>query len=382
MKDHRITLMYLISSLDYGGAEQQLLELLKGIDKTRFRPLLVSLYPGGPLEPQAKLIPGVEIISVNRKGKYDFWVLIRILSLLRQKHVDIIQPFLTPATFFGLLPALINHTPVKIVTERSGTGLATRFGHKIYQKLEDSLTRYADWVVPNSEEGKRYLVKRGIDPTRIKIIYNGLNLDYLTPDQTKVTRIREQLKLPSNGKVVGIAARLSFEKDHATFLQGAKIIHQALPQTRFAILGDGPLRSSLENMSRELDIETFVTFFGHQHDIASYTSCFDVACLCSNITEGCPMAVLEAMVLKKPVVATNVGGTREVVENGKTGLIIPTQNPKALADSVLQCLRQPDLARELGESARKFVLKRFNFARFISDYEQLYEQTMRAKERG
>ena len=103
MKDHRITVMFPVNYLGIGGAEQQLLELVRGIDKARFNPLVVSLYPGGALEPEVRQIPGAELISVNRKGKYDFWVMTRMFSLLRQKEVDIVQPFLTPATFFGLL---------------------------------------------------------------------------------------------------------------------------------------------------------------------------------------------------------------------------------------------------------------------------------------
>jgi glycosyltransferase involved in cell wall biosynthesis len=381
MKDHRIRVMFPVNRLGAGGTEQQLLELVRGIDKARFEPLVVSLYPGFPLEPEVRRIPGTELLSVNRKGKHDFWVMTRILSLLRQKEVDIIQPFLTPATFFGLLSAVIDHTPVKIVTERSAAGLKTTLGYKFYQKLEDFLTRFADWIVPNSEAGMSYLLARGIKPDRIKVIYNGVNLERLNPDLNRVDQIRNQMGLSPDGMVVGITANFKPAKDYATFLQGAKLIHQIMPQTRFAILGDGPLRSNVESMVRELGMEPFVTLFGLQRDIASYISCFDIACLCSSYAEGCSNATLETMALGKPVVVSNVGGNREVVDHGNTGFLVPARNPEALADSVLACLRQPDWAKDIGQRARNMVIARFSVARMVHDYEQLYEQAMQLKRR-
>jgi glycosyltransferase involved in cell wall biosynthesis len=172
------------------------------------------------------------------------------------------------------------------------------------------------------------------------------------------------------------------DKDHATFIQGAKIIHQTMPQTRFALLGDGPLRPNAEALVRELGIEQFVTFFSAQRDIASYLSCYDIACLCADSSEGCSNVILESMALGKPVVSTDGGGNSEVVEHANTGLLVPMQDPEAFADAVLTCLRQPDWARDMGRRARETVLTRFSLVRMVSDYEQLYEQAMRLKRRG
>jgi hypothetical protein len=132
MKDHRITVMFSVMYLARGGAEQQLLELVRAIDKTRFEPLVVSLYPGGPLEPEVRKVPGVELICLDRKGRYDFLVLYKIIHLLRQRKVDVIQSFITPATFFSLLPAVINRTPIRIVTERGGQKKKTSLSYRLY----------------------------------------------------------------------------------------------------------------------------------------------------------------------------------------------------------------------------------------------------------
>jgi glycosyltransferase involved in cell wall biosynthesis len=383
MKNGRITVMYPINMMDIGGAQQRLLEIVKGLDKERFKPIILTIYPGGELEPEVKQIPGAELISINRKGKYDFWVIPRMISLLRQKHVNIIHPFLTPAIFFGLISGILNRTPVKVVAECCGQRLDTNPGRWIsYRKMQDYLARFADWVVPNSQAGGKLFTDRGIKPTHIKIIYNGINFRRLAPDWTRVAQIRSQMGISPDGKVVGITARLSPEKDHATFLQGAKIIHQAMPQTKFAILGDGPIRPSLEKMARELDLVPYVTFFGFQRDVGSYVSALDVSCLSSLGAEGLSSVTLEAMALEKPVVITNVGGNAELVDHGKNGLLIPPRNPQALADAVLDCLRRPEWAKEMGQRAREMVESQYSLEHMIHEHEKFYEHALRAKRGG
>jgi glycosyltransferase involved in cell wall biosynthesis len=379
MNNHKITVMFPINYLGVGGAERQLVELVKGIDKTRYKPIIVTLFPGGALDSEVQQIPGAQLISLNRNGKYDFTILNRMYTLLKRKEVDIIQPFLTPATFFSLLPSMPARTSVKIITERCGVRIKANYGHRIYQSIEDFFTRFADWVIPNSESGKNLLVKRGINPDRIKVIYNGINFERLVCDQAKIAQIQNQIKQSSDDKIVGITASLTPAKDHVTFLRGAKLIHQAMPKTRFAILGDGPLRQDLENLTIELDIKPYVTFLGNQREVGSYVSTFDVFCLSSIDHEGCSNATLEAMYLEKPVVVTDLGGNREVVAHDETGLIVPVRSPEALADGVLAYLKQPDKARIMGNNAKKSVITRFSLPRMIHNYEQLYEQAMQQK---
>ena len=374
--NHQITVLFLANYLGVGGAEQQLVELVSNIDKTRFCPIVAVLYPGGALDTEISKVPGAELISLNRRGKYDFFTLIKVLRLLRRKEVDIIQPFLTPATFFGMLPALINRTPVTIVTERCGLRENVSWGNNAYRAVEDFLTRFSTVVVPNSESGKSYLLNRGIEPSRIKVIYNGINLDRLTYDPKKVDQMRSEMNLPPDGKVVGIVARLHPAKDQFTFLKAAKLVLQAIPDARFAIVGDGVLRTELENFAHELGITSETTFFGYQRDVGSYISTFDVACLCSIDLEGCSNATLEAMALGKPVVITDVGGNRELVNDGKNGFLIPTQSAEILADRIITCINQPERSNKMGQQAKETIHTRFSLERMVNDYEELYEHTM------
>ena len=381
MKNGRITVMFPLNQLGVGGAEQQLMELVKGMDKNRFEPIVVSLYPGGALEPEIKATPGVELICLNRRGRFDFLILFKIYRLLRQKRVRIIQPFLTPASFFGMLPSFMNRRLVKIVTERCGVRVNPRLGSSMYRKAEDFLTRFADWVVPNSKSGEDYVIKRGISPASVKVIYNGINLERLKPNPDVVARIRQQVKLPPWGKIVGITASLTPAKDHITFLKAAKIVSSTVPETRFMVLGDGPLRPDLERLAQELGIDSVVTFFGNQRDVGSYISAYDIACLTSFDHEGCSNATLEAMALGKPVVVTDIGGNREVVENGINGLLVPPKNPEILAQNIITCLHQPELAQRIGQQGRQTVLAKFSIPRMVQEYQDLFENALRQKEK-
>jgi glycosyltransferase involved in cell wall biosynthesis len=378
-KDDRITIMLSIDRMIIGGAEQQFLELVKYIDKTRFRLIVVTLYPGGDLEEEIKSVPNIEYVCLNRNGKLDFSILFTLLRLLRQKKVDIIQPFLTPATFFTLLPAIISRTPIKIVTERGGFRIKPGLGYSLYLRMEDWLTRFADWIIPNSEAGKNHLIGRGIKSSRIRVIYNGINLYRLTLASDKIAQIRASLELPANGLVVGISASLTPSKDHRTFLRAARLISLKMPHVKFAILGDGPLRSEMEDFTRELGIWSKTIFLGNQTEVGPYVANFDVACLCSSEAEGCSNAILEAMAFSKPVVVTDVGGNGELVKDGETGLIINARDPQLLADAILFCFKQPEQAAEMGRRAREMLISQFSLDRMVHNYEALYEETVRNK---
>ena len=377
--NERITVLFPVTDLASDGAQRQLLELVKGLDKNCFRPVVLTLKPGGPMEREFREVPHVEVLSLDRRGKYDLLGVFKVWGILRRMKADVVQPFLTPATFFGLLPALLSRMPVKIVTERAGPGARNaRLGYRFYLKAEDFLTRFADWSVANSQAGREYLIQRGINPARISVIYNGINLSRLTADKEGVQKVRRRLDVPPDGKVVGMMARLFPVKNHAMFLQAAALINQVIPDTRFALVGDGPLRSQLEDMNKELGLASKVTLFGEQRDVGTYLSAFDIAVQTSD-TEGCSNSLLEAMALGKPVVATDVGGNREVVRHGETGILVPRGNPEALAEAIIALLQNPDMALTMGQGGRERVGIQFSLEKMVHEYQTLYEETLRRK---
>lgn len=240
------TILYPVNALHHAGAEQQLLALVRGLDKERYCPLVAPLYSGGSLDAQFRAVPGVTIIDLDRRGKYDPAPLWKLGAILRRERVAIIQPFLTPSTFFGLIPALAMRTPVKIVTERCGVRKSRGVGYKTYRTAEDWLTRFADSVVPNSQAGADLLRERRIADKKIQTIYNGLDRARLQPDPVEIAAHRARFGVPPGGKVVGILATLTPAKDHATFLRAfadpaetAKLVANARQLVKIAFSHEG-----------------------------------------------------------------------------------------------------------------------------------------------
>jgi glycosyltransferase involved in cell wall biosynthesis len=175
-----------------------------------------------------------------------------------------------------------------------------------------------------------------------------------------------------------MVARMFSEKRHDTFLRAAEIINRIMPDTRFALLGDGPLRTNLESLSQELGLGEKVFFFGEQQDVIPYLSAFDIFVLSSE-TEGLSLSICEAMTLGKPVVATDVGGNQELVEDGKTGFLVSVGDAAGLAEAIIRLLKDPDMVQTMGQKAREKAVRQLGLERYVNEYQSIYEETLRRK---
>ena len=375
----KVNVLLMTDDLRPGGAERQLVELAKGLDKGRFRVLVATLYAGQPLERELEGQEGIQLLSLNRKGKFDFGILPPLVRLLRREKIHVIQPFLSPATFFGLTAALLARVPVRVVTERCGVRRDTKLGENLYRFAEDRLTRFADVAVANSESGREFLVSRGIGAEKTRVIYNGVNAERVTTSEAEVAAVRASLGLAAEALVIGIVASLTAPKDFPTFLRSARIIRDSVPSARFLIVGNGPLRLGLEEMAAQLGLADSVLFAGHQMRVAPFIGGFDVAVLSSCDYEGCSNYLLEAMGLGRPVVATDIGGNRELVRHGETGLLVPPRDPGALAGAVLTLLDDRTLVSRLTDAAQQRFRAGFSVPTMVRQYEQLYEELLQRK---
>jgi glycosyltransferase involved in cell wall biosynthesis len=231
-------------------------------------------------------------------------------------------------------------------------------------------------MVANSEAGRSYLIDKGLPLDKTRVIYNGINLERLAVDDNG----REQQHFPTRTTpVVGIVARLDKEKDHHTFLRAASLINSAMPKVQFLVVGDGPLCQELERQARELGLEENVIFTGRQLRVAPYIERFDIAVLSSNANEGCSNFLLEAMAMGKPIVATDIGGNRELVANGENGFLVPAGEPVELAEAVLRMLKDRSLAKAMSEKGRRKFEAQFSIQRMVEDYQNLYLKLLRQK---
>ncbi|MGE3268400.1 MAG: glycosyltransferase, partial [Chloroflexota bacterium] len=187
------TVLYPTVSMTTGGAEQQLLELVRGLDKRRFRPIVALLHRGGTREVELLDLPGVEVVYLDRRHKADFSPIWKLVRLIRQQRVDVVQPFVSPALFFGLLAGLLARAPVTIATERGGARRDPGPGGRLYLAASNRLLRFTTAAVANSEAGRTMLLRNGVPASRTLVITNGLSPNRLRTSPERVAAHRRRL---------------------------------------------------------------------------------------------------------------------------------------------------------------------------------------------
>jgi glycosyltransferase involved in cell wall biosynthesis len=259
-----------------------------------------------------------------------------------------------------------------------GKGWWERFKALCYRRLDNSTSRFNGAVIAVSNAVREDLLEQGMDPHRAIVIKNGIEIPPLDPGLG--SRVRAELGIAPDTPVIGTVGRLSPQKDYPTLLKAAAGIIAAVPRAIFLILGDGDLRVDLEKLAGELGIGERVRFLGYRENVMDAVAAFDIFALAS-LWEGLPLAVLEAMALARPVVATAVPGTVEALEDGETGFAVPLKVPSALAEKIIELVRDPEKSRKMGVSGRRRVEESFSRERMVDEHESLYRRLLRQRTR-
>ena len=374
--DKKVKILFIIPSFRVGGAEIQLLTLLKGIDKNRFEPFVAVFYSDKGLDPFFNKITGIKIFYLKKNRAFDFQSILKLHKLIKKYNFQIIQAFNISARLLGFILAKVNTVPVTILTERSANLLYTSLGSRFYLFFEKYALRYASLVVANSYAGRKFLLSRGVPSNSIKVIYNGLDPERLCVRRSK-EEILEQFYLQRASHVVAFVARLEEQKDPLTFLQAAKKISETHTTTFFLYIGDGPLTSLVKKYAEDWSIADKIIFTGYQNNVADFWQIIDILAVTSQKVEGCSNVILEAMTFGKPVVATDVGGNSEIVKNGKTGFLVPSKDSSSLAEKIILLLNDKILYGQISTAAKEEALVRFSSERMVSSYETLYNDLLK-----
>jgi len=344
---HRIA--YVIGELDKGGAEYQLYELLRHLDRRRFAPGVFVLAPGGWwVEPIRAL--GVPVEELPRRGSADVRRLARLRAALQRFAPHLLHTILWSGNSYGRLAALGLGIPVVIAAERVVTPYR---GWQVV--VERALDRVTDAYLVNCEAIAAWQVERKRLPReKIEVIPNGIDLGRLPPFALDRRGARSAAGLRRDRRLVAGVGRLDAQKDFPTFLRAAAMIAAEFPDVDFLVVGEGGERAALEALARRLGLGARVVFTGLRHDVPRLLAAVDVLALTS-LYEGFPNVLLEAMATGAVAVATDVGGCRELVTSGETGLLVPPRAPAAVAAAVGRVLRDPALARRLATAARQRV---------------------------
>ena len=367
----KIRILFILPSPGAGGAELQLYYLLKDLDRTRFEAALTIFYSHGALRADFQAIPGLKIHDCQKKSGLDFAYLFSLCKFMQKNHFDIIQAYNASARLVGLVLAWWHRIPITIMTERNASPVYSSWASRFYHFCERYAMRSATVVVANSQAGYRYCVQRGIAGQRIRVINNGLDLQRL-----KSQRTRLDLQIRDQDFVIGMIARLFPQKDPITFLQAARIVLSRRSDVLFLLIGDGPLRRRVQKLVQARQLGERVRLVGYTSAVADYLAAMDVLVLSSRQSEGCANAVLEGMAMAKPVIVTDVPGNRELVAHEQTGLVVAPENASQLCQAIEDLLDHPDKRKQLATRAQQMVLHAFDMKVMVESYQRLYSECM------
>jgi glycosyltransferase involved in cell wall biosynthesis len=366
-----LSVLQLIPTLDRSGAEKQMVLLATGLPRDRFRVEVAALTRLGPLEAELRGA-GIPITALGKRHKADPFAFGRLVHLLRAKRFDVVQTWIFAASTYGRLAARAAKVPVVVTAEMA----VDLWKGQTHLAIDRFLARWTDRVVGNSRAVVEFYRGVGVAADRLALIPSGIADE--EPPRIDPALVRTEVGVPGHAPLVLFAGRLAPQKGVEDLVAALDLLQHVRPEIRTLIVGDGPLRGQLEETAHAFRLNGLVRFLGHRDDVPRLLAAADLLVLPS-LYEGLPNVALEAMRFSKPVVATAAPGTTEVVEDGRTGLLVPLRSPSALAQAIRTVLDDTDLARRLGAAGRARVETEFRADTMVARFAELYEQLARSK---
>jgi glycosyltransferase involved in cell wall biosynthesis len=362
-----IRLLFLVRSLNCGGAERQLLQLVRGLSRRTFSVTVAVMYPGGALWQEAKEIEGIRLICLEKRGRWDLVSLGRRLwSVAREIQPHIIHGYMGVANELGL--ALGRACGARVVwgLRAADMDLASygAVAARVF-RAGATLSRFADAIIVNSFAGKSHHVAEGYSGKNMIVIPNGIDADRFRPDPAAGQRMRQKWGVAPRERLIGIVARLDPAKDHATFLAAAGVLARETSDVRFVCVGaqPEPYRTKLETLATESSLDGRLIWAGQQQELRGIYNAFDIA-TSSSTSEGFPNVVAEALACSIPCVATDVGDSALIINNPEC--VVPRGNPHALATAWKKVLDWPEEKRwEVGKKARMYMISEYSLDRLV-----------------
>lgn len=364
-----VRVLFVVQDFVVGGAERHLIELWRRIDRSRFAVEIACLAGSGGFAAEAASLGWpIHDLDVGRRigGPRGLRGLLRLVHLTASLRPDVIHGYLMTGSLYAALAGRLCGVPVVAVAKRN----LDAFENPRQRLLHGLALRLATHVTAVSRTVAASAVAQGVAPGRVTVIPNGVDAARFAPAATEVARERN-----GHDPVIGCVGCLAPRKDHRTLLEALSALDRRGRRFHAVLVGDGPERAALETRVRELGLGDRVRFAGERDDVPALLATFDVFVLSSR-EEGIPNALLEAMAAARPVVATAVGGTPEVIAGGETGWLVPAGAPEALAAALDDALVHPDEAARRGAAARRAVLATMDLDTMARRHERFYAEAL------
>lgn len=378
----RINLLFVITKLELGGAQKQLLSLISGLDQDKFKPFLFTAQDG-LLIPEASAINGLTLKKSRCLERAinplkDLLALIELYWFIKRNNIEIVHTHSSKAGILGRWAAKLAKVKVTLHTVHG-------WSFNAYQPmpvqlffiwLERLAARFCDKIIVVSDYDKREgLSKRIGGGNKYALIRYGLDYgEFNNAEQN----IREELKIDTDDLLVGMIACLKPQKSPQDFIKLASLVHKISPDVKFLLVGDGALRRRLQKLIHKFNLQKQVVLTGWRRDIPQILSAIDVFVLTS-LWEGLPISVLEAMASSKPVISTHTGGVQEVVAEGKAGFLVAPHDMNKMSERLLIVLKNKNLRIQMGQNARAGLNSNFTLSNMIKESCNLYEDLIKRK---
>ncbi len=367
----RRKVLWLIKGLNIGGAEKLLSMSLPFLDRDTFDYQVVYLFKNMNDLVLKFEQAGIPVSCLNMEKVYDLRVIFKLSRLLRKQNIDILHTHLPYAGIVGRLAAKLAGVKAIVSTEHGimeSYHPITRLGNILTLPLNRA-------TIAVSQAAARSILRYKITrPAKIKIIYNAINLKDTQSVQQEPVLIKKSLGIDGHSLVVGTVSNIRPEKGHQYLLEAARLVLEQRPEVNFVIVGRERAMEDLvrlEEQAKRCGIRDRIIFTGYRPDALQIMVAFDVFVLPS-IWEAFAVVLMEAMALGKPIVATNVGGIPEAIDEGVNGFLVPPRDPGQLALRILALLRDDTLRKRMGEEGRKKVHHRFSIEHMVKEVEQIY----------
>lgn len=360
----KIRLVFLVRSLDYGGAQRQLVTLAKALDKTRFDATVLTFYPGQPLEKELEG-SGVRIVSLDKRGRWDlFPFLRRLIREVKQLQPDVVHGYLDIPNLLALFLKRFVH--VRVVWGVRASEMELRqydWLFRLASRIEQMLAGFPDLIIVNSVAAFEHHLTKGFPAHKLKLIPNGIDTQVFKPDAEARIKVRTDWGVSEETRLIGTVGRLDPVKDLPVFLQAAEIIRRQAGDVRFVCVGTGPTAyaEELKSFAGDLGLDKSFIWAGARADVAAVYNALDLLASSSQ-AESFPNSVAEAMSCGIPCVVTDVGDSALLVAD--SNMVVPPRNPEALAEAIIRALERD--RTELGHQSRARIIENFSIAQLAS----------------
>jgi glycosyltransferase involved in cell wall biosynthesis len=368
--------MHLIATNFYGGPEKQIVEHLKRLNSGSYQGTLASFLEGGtPNETleQAEMA-GLRNFRILMSSRFDIRALWKLIQLLRHEKIELLCTHGYKSTVMGWWAGRRVGIPV-VSFSRGYTAENPKVA--FYEWLDRRFLKRVNGIIFVSEGQRRRLDSFGISGRRSWVVRNAVAADSSRDPRSGNLRkeVLERLGIPNAVKMVVSAGRFSPEKGHQFLVEAIGMLQRGSNKTHFVFCGEGPCQKELEKRSRELGVSEICHFVGFRRDLKEIFQTMDFLVLPS-LTEGLPNVVLEAFACVKPVIATEVGGVPEIVEDGVNGILVPPERSDLLAEALKNFLAAPEKRRIMGEAGYNKVRLAFSFESQTEKLESIYEEIL------